>query len=52
MIELPGRSFATVAAVLSFIADNSDTQESTGRSLACRRRQIQTISKMGNHTNL
>jgi hypothetical protein len=36
MIELLGRGFATVAAVLSFIDDNG-TQKSIGRRSACRR---------------
>jgi len=33
MIELNGRGFALLATVLSFIADNRDTQESIRRRL-------------------
>jgi hypothetical protein len=42
MIELTGGGLATVAAVLSFIADGGGAQKSIRRRPACRRRQIQT----------
>ena len=52
MIELKGRGFALLATVLSFIADNRDTQESIRWRLGSPANSGREFSKTGDHPSL